>query len=177
MHVSNKPSKRLLKSIAFCALIVFTSGYSSEKAATEVLDYCVREKSKASAKKDLPPHRYSGSRAKTFYCKNNQQVKTTEIELLKGQHYRLIFDKAGLPIGQSVEVRIYDKPEDKKNRSLLWENTEDRDHFIFETKSIENFKYSTLYVEYFFPAYEKDDISSEVKKKGCVFLTIGSALR
>ena len=85
--------------------------------------------------------------------------------------YRLIFNKDGVPSGQTVNIVIYDKPYGKKNRTELFRHTGSEKEVIFETNSLQD-QYSTLYVEYELPAYE-DDIAEGVSIEGCITLTVG----
>lgn len=154
--------------LAIFSLVLMTG---TSFAQSETVDYCTKDESRAKSVKNLKPYRYSGFKAKPFEAKPYNQIRETIVELLRDMPYRLIFNKDGVPSGQTVNIVIYDKPYGKKNRTELFRHTGSEKEVIFETNSLQD-QYSTLYVEYELPAYE-DDIAEGVSIEGCITLTVG----
>ncbi len=141
--------------------------------SVEILDYCTKSSAKTANMREMNPYRYSGNKVKPFYCKAFHQTKTTVVELLKGMPYKIVFNRAGMPDGQKLEIKIFDSEEGKKNRTMIWSDNSMKEQVAFETKSVSDFDYRTLYIEYVLPAYEKEDITDDIRKKGCVVMTTG----
>lgn len=164
-----------MKKILVILLTIFTGiSYSfieSTPSGQEVIDYCLKDKSREDSYKLLKPYRYSSFKYKSFTAKDYNQVKETIVELLDDMPYKLIFNKKGLPTGQSVNIVVYDKPYGKKNRTELFRNAGSEEVVVFETSSLNDF-YKRLYVEYELPAIEAD-LAENVTVKGCVTLTVG----
>ncbi len=157
-----------LASLFFTALLFLAS---ESFAQQETIDYCEREATAEKTKKELKPYRYSGAKIKKLKIKEYNQIQETVIEMLYDTKYKIIFNRSGVPDGQTVDVIIYDKPYGKRNREIVWKSTDGQDLIELETESLEG-EYDKLYVEYEMPAYEKE-VPDGVRIAGCMVMTIG----
>ena len=73
-------------------------------------------KEKASAL--LEPYKYDSSELTRIIYKDKQTVKEVEVPLFIGEKYRIVFELEALP--KQVEVQIYNKDKESKNRKLLF---------------------------------------------------------
>ena len=154
------------------SILFFGFNYSVDSdQSDEIIDYCLVDQAREQSYKQLKPYRYSGFKYKSFKAKDYNQVKETIVELLAEIPYKLIFNRKGLPTGQSVNIVVYDRPYGKKNREELFRDSSDNEEVVFETSSLNDY-YKRLYVEYELPAIEAE-LAENVTVKGCMTLTIG----
>ncbi len=155
----------------FTMLVLVSFTPMDESQPKEIVDYCTRDLSRRKTMKALPPYRYSGSRTKSFTLQNFSQVRHLQIDLVRNRPYRIIFNREGVPEGQLVEIAIYDRPHDKRNRQVLWHDESTDPQVIFETKYVQFFDYDVIYVDVLLPAYEGDLSGPTIK--GCLITTVG----
>jgi len=162
----------LIASSWLCISFLPKNDSAPELTGDDEIDYCAKDVARENAKKALVPFRYSGSKAKRITVKEYNQIATTDVELLYDVPYRLIFNKAGLPDEQKVDIVIFNKPYPKKNRQELWRNSDyGTKEVTFETSELGDYT-GDLYIEYVLPAYE-GKITPDLRLKGCIVLTLG----
>lgn len=159
--------KKLIYSLALAVGLVGLTAATIQQTA---VDACQKEISKEQGKTALLPYRYSGFTSKPFVVKRFNQMKETQVELLKDMPYRIIFDRYGIPDGQKVVIAVYDRPLGHKKRMEIYRNDSSEDQVILDTESLSEVP-STLFVEYEINANEST--SDEQQVKGCMGLTMG----
>jgi hypothetical protein len=121
-------------------------------------------KEKASALLDL--YKYDSSELTKIIYKNKESVKEIEVPLFIGEKYRFVFELEALP--KHVEVQVYNKDKDAKNRKLLFSSKEmgDKTEFQFEVSKVR-----TVYVDYIIPPSESG------AQTGCAVFMLGYKLK
>jgi len=124
---------------------------------------CNAKELKEKAKNKLDPYKYDNSELTKIIYKNKETVKEIEVSLFIGEKYRFIFELEALP--KQVEVQIYNKSKDAKNRKLLFSSKDiglDKKEFDFEIS-----KSRRVYVDYVIPPQEAGSYT------GCAVLMVG----
>ena len=130
--------------------------------AQTIQNSCKSSESRKAAKVELEPYQYDAGKTNTFTFKNKVQQREIEVPLFIGERYRFVFNTEGLP--QPIDIEIYDKKAESKNRTLLFSNKDNKDDrfLIFEPE-----KSKKLYVNYIVP------VTNDTIKKGCVVMVVG----
>lgn len=160
-----------MKSLTGLMFLGFLCLAGSTYSQMETINYCERESASDRSKNNLKPYRYSGAKVKKLKIKEYNQIQETVIEMLYDTKYKIIFNRSGLPDGQKVDIIIYNKPYGKRNREIVWKNTDGQEMVELETEKLEG-EYDKLYVEYEMPAYE-NEVPEGVRITGCMIMTIG----
>lgn len=124
---------------------------------------CNAKELKEKAKNLLEPYKYDSSELTRIMYKKKESVKEVEVPLFIGEKYRIAFELEALP--KQVEVRIYNKDKDSKNRKLLFSSKEsaaDKKEFYFEVAKARH-----IYVDYIIPPTEEGSYS------GCAVFMVG----
>lgn len=146
-------TKLIVYVIAVCVLMAFQNG--------DVL--CNAKELKEKASNALDPYKYDSSELTKILYKNTETVKEVEVPLFIGEKYRFVFELEALP--KPVEVRIYNKSKDSKNRKLLFsskDNAADKSEFQYEVS-----KMRSVYVDYIIPPTDAGSYS------GCAVFMVG----
>lgn len=112
----------------------------------------------------LDPYYYSSSKVSIINYDYRAQRKEIEVPLFKGEKYRMVFNKKGLP--KDVIVEIYDKDMSNDGRSPIF-TSEGKDGQLI---SFEPKKSKKMYVNYIIPA------SKGEKSQGCIAFVLGYQL-
>ena len=144
--------KPLLSIVIVFGLMAFQSG--------DVL--CNAKELKEKAKATLEPYKYDSSELTRILYKTKESVKEVEVPLFIGEKYRMVFELEALP--KHVEVQIYNKDKDSKNRKLLFSSKDmgDKKEFLFEVSKVRH-----VYVDYIVPPSEAGSYS------GCAVFMVG----
>ena len=145
--------KPFLSIVIVFVLMAFQSG--------DVLCNAKELKEKASAL--LEPYKYDSSELTRIIYKDKQTIKEVEVPLFIGEKYRIVFELEALP--KQVEVQIYNKDKDSKNRKLLFSSKD----FLAEKKEFhfEISKARQVYIDYVIPVVESGSYS------GCAVFMVG----
>ena len=87
---------------------------------------CDPKNLKDKAKSQLDPYEYDSGKITKLKHTGKEQVKEIEIPMFIGEKYRLAFNLVALK--KNVEISIYNKDKESKNRKLLYSNN---DFFIY----------------------------------------------
>ncbi len=79
---------------------------------------CNAKELKEKARNLLEPYKYDSSELTRIMYKKKESVKEVEVPLFIGEKYRIAFELEALP--KQVEVQIYNKDKESKNRKLLF---------------------------------------------------------
>lgn len=145
--------KPFLSIVIVFALMAFQSG--------DVL--CNAKELKEKAKNALEPYKYDSSELTRILYKNKQTMKEVEVPLFIGEKYRIVFELEALP--KHVEVQIYNKDKNSKNRKLLFSSKDmaaDIKEFQFEVSKVRH-----VFVDYIVPPTETGSYS------GCAVFMVG----
>jgi hypothetical protein len=114
----------------------------------------------------LDPYKYDSSELTKIIYKNKESVKEIEVPLFIGEKYRFVFELEALP--KHVEVQVYNKDKDSKNRKLLFSSKDmgDKTEFQFEISKVR-----TVYVDYIVPATDAG------AHTGCAVFMLGYKLK
>jgi predicted nuclease with TOPRIM domain len=118
---------------------------------------------KLKAKKILEPYKYDSSELTNIIYKNKETLKEVEVPMFIGEKYRIIFELEALP--KEIEVQIYNKDKDSKNRKLLFSSKElaaDKKEFQFEISKVRH-----VFIDYVIPPAETGSYS------GCAVFMVG----
>jgi hypothetical protein len=124
---------------------------------------CNAKELKEKAKTALEPYKYDSSELTRILYKKKETVKEVEVPLFIGEKYRIVFELEALP--KQVEVQIYNKDKDSKNRKLLFSSKTvgaDKKEFQFEVSKTRH-----VYVDYVVPPTEEGSYS------GCAVFMVG----
>ena len=124
---------------------------------------CNAKELKEKAKKILEPYKYDSSELTRIVYKNKESIKEIEATLFIGEKYRFVFELEALP--KQVEVQIYNKDKDSKNRKLLFSSKNlgvDKKEIQFEISKVRR-----VYVDYVIPPSETGSYS------GCTVFMVG----
>lgn len=123
---------------------------------------CNAKELKEKAKLALEPYKYDSSELTRILYKAKETVKEVEVPLFIGEKYRMVFELEALP--KQVEVQIYNKDKDSKNRKLLFSSKDmgDKKEFQFEISKVRH-----VYVDYIVPPTEAGSYS------GCAVFMVG----
>ncbi len=108
---------------------------------------CNAKELKEKAKNALEPYKYDSSELTRIMYKKKESVKEVEVPLFIGEKYRIVFELEALP--KQVEVQIYNKDKESKNRKLLFSSKSigaDKKEFQFEVSKVRH-----VYVDYVVP--------------------------
>lgn len=124
---------------------------------------CNAKELKEKAKHALDPYKYDSSELTKIIYKKKESVKEVEVPLFIGEKYRIVFEMEALP--KPVEVQIYNKDKDSKNRKLLFSSKTiglDKKEFEFEVS-----KSRHVFIDYVIPPTEEGSYS------GCAVCMVG----
>jgi len=152
MTTMTKIIKPILSIVIVFVLMAFQGG--------DVL--CNSKELKEKAKLALEPYKYDSSELTRILYKAKETVKEVEVPLFIGEKYRFVFELEALP--KHVEVQIYNKDKDSKNRKLLFSSKDmgDKKEFQFEVSKVRH-----VYVDYIVPPTEAGSYS------GCAVFMVG----
>lgn len=113
---------------------------------------------------ELNPFYYSASKVNVVNYDYKVSRKEIEVVLFKGEKYKMVFNKKGLP--KDVIIDIFDKDKSHSKRNSL---------FTSEGNSAQIISYSpekskTMYVRYTIPK------ADEVNESGCIVFILGYQL-
>jgi hypothetical protein len=112
----------------------------------------------------LRPYRTDGSTLTKISYKKAETIKEFDFPLFVGEKYRFIFFTDLLP--KDVEIQIYNKDKESKNRKLLYSSKDEgieKREYIFEIA-----KSTNVYVDYVIPSSE-----TEMDANACLFMMYG----
>lgn len=118
---------------------------------------------KLKAKNILEPYKYDSSELTNIIYRNKETLKEVEVPMFIGEKYRIIFELEALP--KEIEVQIYNKDKDSKNRKLLFSSKElapDKKEFQFEISKVRH-----VFIDYVIPPAETGSYS------GCAVFMVG----
>jgi len=128
---------------------------------------CNAKEMKEKASALLDPYKYDSSEMTKILYKTKESVKEVEVPLFIGEKYRFVFEMEALP--KHVEVQIYNKDKNSKNRKLLFsskESASDKKEFQFDVTRVR-----TVYVDYIVPQAEAGAYT------GCAVFMLGYRLK
>ena len=123
---------------------------------------CNSKELKEKAKLVLEPYKYDSSELTRILYKTKESIKEVEVPLFIGEKYRIVFELEALT--KQVEVQIYNKDKESKNRKLLFSSKDmgDKKEFLFEVSKVRH-----IYVDYVVPPTEAGSYS------GCAVFMVG----
>lgn len=113
---------------------------------------------------DLNPFYYSASKVNVINYDYKASYKEIEVPLFKGENYKLVFNKNGLP--KDVVIEIFDKDKSHKNRHSLFSSAGNDAPIISYTPE----KSRKLYIRYTVPE------AKGIKETGCIVFILGYQL-
>lgn len=148
--------KLALAFFSIATIAVLSSAISDTNCNTKIL--------KKEGITELNPFYYSASKVNVVNYDYKASRKEIEVPLFKGERYKMVFNKKGLP--KDVVVDIFDKDKSHSNRKPL---------FTSEGNSAEIISYSPkkskkMYVRYTIPK------ANEIKDSGCIVFILGYQL-
>ncbi len=116
---------------------------------------------KDKAKNLLDVYEYDSSKITRLKHTTKDQVKEVEIPMFIGEKYRLAFNFEALK--KTLEVSIYNKDKDSKNRKLLYSNKDKFEkEFVFDISRTRH-----VYIDYNIPA------GTNGEDLGCAVFVLG----
>ena len=149
--------KRFLTTLLSFILLISTTSFQTGDVLCDVK--ALKEK----AKEAINPYKYDSSELTRIVYKKKESVTEVEVPLFIGEKYRFAFVLEALP--KAVEIQIYNKDKDSKNRKLLFSSKDDgidRKEFQWEISKVRH-----VYVDYVIPPTETGTYS------GCAVFMIG----
>jgi hypothetical protein len=149
--------KRFLTTLLSFILLISTTSFQTGDVLCDVK--ALKEK----AKEAINPYKYDSSELTRIIYKKKESVTEVEVPLFIGEKYRFAFVLEALP--KTIEVQIYNKDKDSKNRKLLFSSKDggiDRKEFQWEISKVRH-----VYVDYVIPPTETGTYS------GCAVFMVG----
>jgi hypothetical protein len=149
--------KRFLTTLLSFILLISTTSFQTGDVLCDVK--ALKEK----AKDAINPYKYDSSELTRIIYKKKESVTEVEVPLFIGEKYRFAFVLEALP--KTIEVQIYNKDKDSKNRKLLFSSKDggiDRKEFQWEISKVRH-----VYVDYVIPPTETGTYS------GCAVFMVG----
>jgi hypothetical protein len=148
--------KKIIKPLFYTILVFVVMAFQGG----DVL--CNAKELKEKAKSTLEPYKYDSSELTRILYKKKETLKEVEVPLFIGEKYRIVFEMEALP--KQVEVQIYNKDKDSKNRKLLFSSKDmaDKKEFTFEVSKVRR-----VFVDYIVPPTEEGSYS------GCAVFMVG----
>lgn len=148
--------KKIIKSLFSVSIIFVLMAFQGGDVLCNVKE--LKEK----AKLYLEPYKYDSSELTRVVYKSKETIKEVEVPLFIGEKYRIVFELEALP--KSVEVQIYNKDKDSKNRKLLFSSKDqgEKKEFLFEVSKTRH-----VYVDYIVPPADEGSFS------GCAVFMVG----
>jgi hypothetical protein len=149
--------KRFLTTLLSFVILISTTSFQTGDVLCDVK--ALKEK----AKEAINPYKYDSSELTRIVYKKKESVIEVEVPLFIGEKYRFAFVLEALP--KAVEIQIYNKDKDSKNRKLLFSSKDggiDRKEFQWEISKVRH-----VYVDYVIPPTETGTYS------GCAVFMIG----
>ncbi len=151
--------------IALVTFLTFAFTSDDEQTTTTCDALNIKNKAKETLK---PIYSYDASKTTHLVFGSKMQFKELEVPLYVGEKYRFIFSMEGLP--QNVDIEVYDKKYESKDRKLLFSSKESQkvnDQYVFDPEK----SYRKLYIDYHVPPAEG------AEAKGCLILTLGYKIK
>ncbi len=149
--------KRIILTLLSFAIIICATSFQSG----DVL--CDAKALKEKAKDALDPYKYDSAELTRIIYKKKESIKEVEVPLFIGEKYRFSFVLEALP--KTVEIQIYNKDKDSKNRKLLFSSKDggiERKELQWEISKVRH-----VYVDYIIPPTESGSYS------GCAVFMVG----
>jgi len=149
--------KRFLTTLLSFILLISTTSFQTGDVLCDVK--ALKEK----AKDAINTYKYDSSELTRIIYKKKESVTEVEVPLFIGEKYRFAFVLEALP--KTIEVQIYNKDKDSKNRKLLFSSKDggiDRKEFQWEISKVRH-----VYVDYVIPPTETGTYS------GCAVFMVG----
>ncbi|MBS1634840.1 MAG: hypothetical protein JST26_02885 [Bacteroidetes bacterium] len=124
---------------------------------------CDQKALKEKTKEFLDPYNYDSSELTRLQYKKKESIKEIEVPLFIGEKYRFAFNTEALP--KPIEVQIYNKDKESKNRKLLFSSKglpADQKQFTFEYAKARH-----VFIDYVVPPSDSSAFS------GCVVFMVG----
>ena len=148
-------------SIIFTVAVLFSlSAFQTSNPAE-----CDVEEALKTCKENLNPFSFQDRKTVTFDYTAESQMKEFDIQLYEGEEYRFVINRKFSP---GVEIEVYNKPQDKKNRKLIYSSKDDKNKgalLTFEPLTIPH-----LYIDVIIP----NDVTD--RAQGCVTIMVGYEL-
>ncbi len=145
--------------ITIVTAIILVTGMSLQ--GNDIL--CNAKELKEKARNFLDPYKYDSAELTRIIYKKKESVKEVEVPLFIGEKYKIVFELEALP--KAVEVQIYNKDKDSKNRKLLFTSKDlgaDKKEFSFDVA-----KSRHVFVDYVVPPTDEGSYS------GCAVFMVG----
>lgn len=152
--------KKIALSFATIAVLLSLSSFQDDTVLCNARDL------ETKANNLLDPYKYDSSELTRIVYKDQESVSEIEVPLFIGEKYRFVFELEALP--KHVEVQIYNKSKDSKNRKLLFSSKGMGDKSEFQCEiSLTR----TAYVDYIIPP------AQEGAHSGCAVFMVGYKLK
>lgn len=143
-------------------LLFLVAGWISTAATVD--EKCDTRALKKEGIANLNPYYYSAAKINLVNYDYKASRKEIEVPLFKGEKYKLVFNKKGLP--KDVVIEIYDKDKEHAGRTPLFTSEGNVDPIV----SYEPQKSKKLYVNYIIPKSDGE------KEEGCLVFILGYQL-
>lgn len=145
--------------IAFLG-IVLTIGLTSAISESN----CDTRSLKKEGIADLNPFYYSASKVNTISYDYKAYKKEIEVPLFKGEKYKMVFNKKGLP--KDVLIEVFDKDKSHQNRHPLFTSKDNTSEIVSYSPE----KSKKMYISYTVPP------AKGVEEDGCIVFILGYQL-
>ena len=150
-----KMKKIILACLSIVIAVTLTSAISENNCDSKTL--------KKESISELNPFYYSASKVNVINYDYKPYRKEIEVPLFKGEKYKMVFNKKGLP--KDVLIEIFDKDKSHEHRHALFTSKGNEAYIVSYTPQ----KSKKHYVRYTVP--EGKDI-----KEGCIVFVLGYQL-
>lgn len=119
------------------------------------------------AKSELYPYTYSSGKTTMLHLKRKPYFQSFVIPIYFDYQHSIVFNREGM--NEKVAVRVYDGPQNDKNRELLFDAGNDEQISTFELAS--DYEKSKIYIEYLVPPSHPE--KRDIVQKGCIVFVMG----
>jgi hypothetical protein len=149
--------KKIISSILYFIILLFVSSFQTGDLL------CDSKYLNEKAKNVINPYNYDSAELTHIVYKNSETIKEVEVPLFIGEKYRFAFILDALP--KNVEVKIYNKGKESKNRKLLFtskDGGQDKKEIQWEISKVRQ-----VFIDYVIPPVETGSYS------GCAVFMLG----
>lgn len=149
--------KMILACISIAAVLTLSSAIQGDET-------CESKTLKKEGISELDPFYYSAAKVNVIEYDYKASRKEIEVPLFKGEKYKMVFNKKGLP--KDILIEIFDKDKSHENRNPLFTTKDNTDEIVSYSPE----KSKKLYVRYTVPQ------ADGIKEPGCIVFVLGYQL-
>lgn len=119
------------------------------------------------AKSELYPYTYSSGKTTMLHLKRKPYFQSFVVPIYFDYQHSIVFNREGMD--ENVAIKVYDGPQNDKNRQMIFDGGKDEQISTFELAS--DYEKSKIYIEYLVPPSHPE--KRDIVQKGCIVFVMG----